>query len=249
MREIFIVCGEMRKAYLHSGVTEHRYIGLLSTYVCAVKKYSTLCNGLGTFPVIRKGGIKIKVDTTAEDDMILRLFQLRSEQALLALNAKYGTYCYAIAYGILKSPDDTEECLNDILFHCWCTIPQSPPNNLKAYLGAISRNKAIDYYRKRHTARRGGEYVNLSWSETSSAGMDPDADQCTAMAIAQCLEETLAARPEIDRQLFFRRYCYGESIAELAQHLGLSQSCVAIRLMRLKNCLKLQLQSNGIYVS
>ena len=47
------------------------------------------------------------------DHEIIGLYWSRSESAIAATAEKYGNYCHAIAYNILHSSDDAEECAND----------------------------------------------------------------------------------------------------------------------------------------
>lgn len=48
-----------------------------------------------------------------DDNAILDLFRERSEDAIVQVQIKYGNYCRSIAYGILSSEEDSEECVND----------------------------------------------------------------------------------------------------------------------------------------
>lgn len=48
-----------------------------------------------------------------EDTQILDLYFRRSEQAIQEADAKYGGYCYKIAYGILANREDSEESVSD----------------------------------------------------------------------------------------------------------------------------------------
>lgn len=46
------------------------------------------------------------------DDQIIQLYFDRSEQAIKETDAKYGGYCYSIAYSILTNPEDAEESVS-----------------------------------------------------------------------------------------------------------------------------------------
>ena len=48
-----------------------------------------------------------------EDSQIIDLYWARSEQAVQETDTKYGGYCRAIAHNILKSLEDSEECVAD----------------------------------------------------------------------------------------------------------------------------------------
>ena len=48
-----------------------------------------------------------------EDQKIVDLYWERAESAIQETQKKYGKYCYHIAYAILYSNEDAEECVND----------------------------------------------------------------------------------------------------------------------------------------
>ena len=58
-----------------------------------------------------------------EDSRIVELFFERSENAITESAKKYGKYCHYIAYSILYSNEDAEECVNDTYMKAWCSIP------------------------------------------------------------------------------------------------------------------------------
>ncbi len=67
-----------------------------------------------------------------EDKQIIELFWARAEQAITAAAEKYGKYCYHIAYNILHSNEDSEECVNDTWLKAWDSIPPHRPERLAA---------------------------------------------------------------------------------------------------------------------
>ena len=50
-----------------------------------------------------------------DDNAILDLFRERSEDAIVQVQIKYGNYCRSIAYGILSSEEDSEECVLSLI--------------------------------------------------------------------------------------------------------------------------------------
>ena len=58
-----------------------------------------------------------------DDKRIIELYQKRSETAISETANKYGKYCYYIAYHILYSEEDSEECVNDTYIRTWKAIP------------------------------------------------------------------------------------------------------------------------------
>ena len=80
-----------------------------------------------------------------EDSGIIELFFRRDEAAVASCREKYGAMLRHIAYGILCSREDSEECENDTYLRTWNHIPPEKPASLGAYLGRIVRNLALNY--------------------------------------------------------------------------------------------------------
>ena len=90
-----------------------------------------------------------------KDHEIIELYWVRNESAIAATAEKYGSYCHTIAYNILRNKEDSEECTNDTYLGAWNSIPPQRPNRLSIYLGKITRNLALNRY-KRYTAEKRG---------------------------------------------------------------------------------------------
>ena len=81
-----------------------------------------------------------------DDREIVELFWQRDQSAIEETDRKYGRYCYAISYNILKDEGDCEECLNDTWLKTWNSIPPARPYSLKMYVAKIVRNLAFNRY-------------------------------------------------------------------------------------------------------
>ncbi|MDR3206926.1 MAG: hypothetical protein LBT60_01200 [Oscillospiraceae bacterium] len=91
-----------------------------------------------------------------DDERIVELFWQRSEDALTACGGKFGAYCRRIADNILRDDGDAEECVNETWLKAWNTIPPARPARLKAFLGKITRNAALDRFEAARAQKRGG---------------------------------------------------------------------------------------------
>ena len=99
--------------------------------------------------IIGEGGVQM------EDESIVNLYWQRSPKAIEETDRKYGSYCKAIAYNILCSHEDAEECLDDTYMAAWNAMPDSRPRRLSPFLAAISRNLAVKRARDRDRDRDG----------------------------------------------------------------------------------------------
>ena len=61
------------------------------------------------------------------DERIIALYNARDEQAIVATAVKYGNFCMGLAYDILGSRPDAEECVNDTYLRAWNSIPPAKP--------------------------------------------------------------------------------------------------------------------------
>ena len=100
-----------------------------------------------------------------EDSAILDMYFARSEQAITETDRKYGPYCYSVAYHILENRQDSEESVNDTYYSAWRGIPPRRPRQLGIFLGRITRNLAIDRWRRRSADKRGGGELTLVLDE------------------------------------------------------------------------------------
>ena len=100
-----------------------------------------------------------------EDNQIVDLYWARSEKAISETADKYGRYCYSIAYNILHSSEDSEECVNDTYLNAWNALPDRRPSNLPAFLGRITRNLSLKRREKYAAQKRGAGQVPLVLDE------------------------------------------------------------------------------------
>ena len=184
-----------------------------------------------------------KGDDDTDDQKIIELYVGRSEQALSETAGKYGRYCLSIAYGILRSHEDAQECVSDAYLTAWNAIPPRRPNDLGTYLGKITRNLSIDRLRTRSREKRGGGEVPLALEELEEvvAGSDSPENEAVRKELIASLNRFLSELTRQERYVFVRRYWYLDSLADIAKNTGFSGSKVASMLYRLRGRLKKQL--------
>lgn len=182
-----------------------------------------------------------------EDQGILELFLQRSEQAVVETDRKYGGYCYAIAYNILSSREDSEESVNDTYLTAWNTIPPRKPGVLRAFLGKVTRHLSIDRWRKLRAQKRGGKEMILALEELGDCA-DPQGleGQLSQRELARVLNGFLNSLPETERNVFLCRYWYVDSIEAIVRITGFSQSKVTSMLHRTRQKLWKKLGEEGL---
>lgn len=184
-----------------------------------------------------------------EDREIVALYWQRDEQAIAESARKYGALCRRIAENILTLREDAEECVNDSYHAAWNAIPSAKPESLRAFLGRITRNLAIDRCRAAHTGKRyaGAE---LLLSELSDCLPSPDTIERSmeAAELSAAISAWLDSLPEADCALFVRRYWYGDAVQELARRCGVTAAQMAQRMLRLRRSLRSALEAEGVSI-
>ncbi|MFR3948744.1 MAG: RNA polymerase sigma factor [Ruminococcus sp.] len=89
-----------------------------------------------------------------DDVQIINLYFARDENAIAETKNKYENMCYSVAHNILYNREDSEECVNDTWFFTWNSIPPKRPSILASFVSKITRNTAIDRYRKKNAQKR-----------------------------------------------------------------------------------------------
>ncbi len=182
-----------------------------------------------------------------EDKHIIELYWQRDETAIAESRKKYGSYCSTIAGNILHRAEDTEECVNDTWFRAWNTIPPAKPKRLAVFLGKITRNLAIDKYRKNKAQKYGGEQITLCLEELGDC-IGEDIPIEDTIAFKALLDTFLRDLPQKNREIFLLRYWYFMPVNEIAKRYGTSDGAVKMILQRIRNKLKDYLEKEGVTI-
>lgn len=169
-----------------------------------------------------------------EDSQIIELYFHRSEDAIAQTRRRFGRMIRSVAWGILRSARDTEECESDTYLKAWQVMPPTRPASLGAFLSKITRNLALDRYERRHADKRGAGEVPALIDELAECLPDPGAhgDFDDELAVRGTLDGFLGSLGVEARRFFLRRYWFGDSIAEIAERYGCSDGKVKTSLMR-----------------
>ena len=130
-------------------------------------------------------------------------------------------------------------------------MPPQRPNYLKAFLGRITRNTALNIYEKYTAAKRGFGHTAAALDELTDCIPDHGTDPSKISddkEIKACLDSFLSELPEEQRKIFVRRYWYMSSVREIAAAFKFSESKVKMSLKRTRDRLKERLESEGIYI-
>ena len=168
---------------------------------------------------------------------IIALIRARDERGLSALFRHYGSMMRYIVAPILPAEQDREECISEAAMRVWDSIERYDParGSWNAWLTALTRNAALN--RARQLQREAPE-------ELDPALPSPEPLPEEALLRKERQAELTAALNRLsrtERLLFYRKYYYRQSTAQIASELGMSARAVEGRLYRVKTRLRAML--------
>ena len=185
-----------------------------------------------------------------EDELIIELFFRRSEQAVSETRIKYGCMIKSISMHILKSMSDAEECENDTYLNTWESIPPIRPMVLPAFLAKIVRNLSLNRYESLHTQKRGQGEIPLLLDELAECIPDHTdvVEKIEEGELRDIINAFLGKLNEDSRNIFIRRYWFGDSIKEIETYSGFGRSKIKMSLLRSREELRKVLEEEGYVI-
>lgn len=169
-----------------------------------------------------------------QENTVERLLLEKNEQGMDALLLHYGPLMKYIIAPILQNPQDREDCLSEVSMRVWEKIGQfdGEKGSFHAWLTAITRNTALNHARK----ASGSSAEELSESTPSP---EPTPEEALLKKERQeALKTALSRLSYKDRLLFYRKYYYRQSTAQIAAELGMTERAVEGKLYRVKKQLR-----------
>ena len=160
-----------------------------------------------------------------EQDIIELLLQ-RNEKGMDALLLHYGPLMRYIIAPIL---------LSEVAMRVWKKIEQfnQERGSWKTWLTAITRNAALNYTRDTHRHNSVEEIPD----DTPSPEPSPE-EMIIQKERQSAVNYALRQLSPKDRMLFYRKYYYLQSTAQIASELGMTERAVEGKLYRLKKQLR-----------
>lgn len=183
-----------------------------------------------------------------DDEQLVGLFLLRSEDAIAEAERKYGRYCRAVAYNILGSREDSEECVSDALCRAWDSIPPNKPESMSAYLGRLTRNLALNRLEKLNAEKRGAGQTALALEELAECVPSENSveREVDGALLTEAINRFLASLSVETRRIFVLRYWQLEPVKDISAALGISESKVKMTLLRTRRKLKTALEREDL---
>lgn len=170
------------------------------------------------------------------------LAQLHTDRdaGMETLLRQYGPLLRYVVGGVLRDAQDTEDCLSEVTLTLWQKLDgyDASRGSLSTWLTAVARNTALNHWkarRRREAHRPEPEPVTP---------VTPEQEVLRRERLEQ-LKAAIARLGDQDRQLFYRKYYYLQSTAQIAAEMGLSERAAEGRLYRLRQHLRQELGGDG----
>lgn len=173
---------------------------------------------------------------------LIRAMKDREDDALAEFQTAYTPLIRYIITPILSDEADREECLSDVLMRAWDSFPTFDPQRaaLTTWLTVLARNAALN--RRRDNEKRQSDTV----LDETLADPAPTPEQALLQKErVQAVQKAVNALHPRDKALFYRKYYYYQSTAQIAAELGLSERAVEGRLYRIRKRLQNELGGDG----
>ena len=173
----------------------------------------------------------MSIKKTKEQEIIEMLLQ-KKEKGVEKLFQQYCPLMRYIIAPILPNVHDQEECISEIVQRVWEKIElfDAEKGSWNAWLTAISRNVALN------RARQCKSHESLEDIPVEIASQEPTPEEIVLQKERQAeLMRALNTLSTEDKLLFYRKYYYLQSTAQIAAELGMTERAVEGRLYRLKN--------------
>ena len=154
------------------------------------------------------------------------------EAALHALLRQYGPLIRYILRPILTDERDREECYADISLKIWQTAGSfdASKGTLRGWLTVLARNCALN--------RARGLRPETALTDDMPHGAGSAEDALLRQERSQLLVRAVKSLTDGEQTLFYRKYYYCQSTAQMAAELGLTERGVEGRLYRLRQQLR-----------
>ncbi len=185
-----------------------------------------------------------------KDTELRQLMELSVQQCHRAVFDKYCNYVYAIVINVLRScgtREDIDDCVSDVFMKLYRRFDEGLDfsDNLKGFIAAISRNTAIDAFRK--ITLRNNRNISIDDEEMNEI--------CSDELIVENSEHKEQSRiifgkikelGEPDSTIIIQQYFYNRTAKEIAETISMTAAAVQKRSSRARQKLKALLVEAGI---
>jgi len=169
------------------------------------------------------------------DEIILKKLRTGNPDGLQHLMDRYIPYVSSIVWSLLRfsmTREDAEGVVSDVFLAAWNQAAELRAESIKAWLGAVARNKAKNKLRAIGCELPLEEDALLLPDEATPEGHLSKAEEGR---LVRCAVDSLG---EPDREIFLRHYYYAQTVREISGKMLLNESTIKTKLRRGRTRLK-----------
>lgn len=163
------------------------------------------------------------------EEKVLLKMRIKDPDGLSSLMDRYIPYVSTIVWNILRTAmtsEDAEEVVSDVFLAAWDQAEDLQAGKVKAWLGAVARNKA------KNKLREMGRDLPLEEDILQLPDSNSPMDELERAEERELVRRAIDALPPKDREIFLRHYYYAQSVDEISRCMRMNQSTVKSRLRR-----------------
>ncbi|HZK02305.1 MAG TPA: sigma-70 family RNA polymerase sigma factor [Anaerovoracaceae bacterium] len=169
------------------------------------------------------------------DERVINLIKAQNEEGLILLKQHYSGLMHYIVRNILESPEDVEECINDITVKIWRSIDSYSPKKSKftTWLTVIARNTSLSHLKSKQKYSEKSEGLDENYIDPST----PEAHVLKRERTEE-LKKAIALLTHEEQHIFYRKYYYLQNTSQIAAELGRTERSIEGKLYRLRKKLQ-----------
>ena len=180
--------------------------------------------------MIGESGFQISSEVfRMREEAMIEKIRAGNPAGLEALMDRYLPYVSAVVWHILRSAmpvEDGEEIVSDVFLAAWGRPEALRPGAVKAWLGAVARNKA------KNRLRQVSQTLPLEEDALELPGPDDPPGEYERAVERQQVRRAVNTLPGPDREIFLRHYYYAQTVQEIARCMHINESTIKTRLRR-----------------
>lgn len=173
---------------------------------------------------------------------IIELLAKQDPKAAEELLCHYGPLMRYVIAPIVSNEQDQEECLSEAVLRIFDKFHLYDPErgSWTAWITAVTRSVALN---KARAAKSRFETEEISL-ETPSPDLTPE-EQLLRRERQNELRDAISQLPQKGRLIFYRKYYYLQTTAQIASEIGMTERAIEGRLYRIKKRLRKLLGGDG----
>ncbi|MFD3158536.1 sigma-70 family RNA polymerase sigma factor [Haloimpatiens sp. FM7330] len=177
------------------------------------------------------------------DKELIEKLKKKDKKALDILVDRYSNLAFKVAYSVLNNRELSEECVNDVLLKVWNSAVKfnKSEEKFKSWIIVIAKYTAIDLLRKEKKYNDNMLLDDNIYTESSLVESVLENKEMKNLIMSE-----IGKMDETNKKICIKRFFLMESVKDIGNALGLSESAISNRLLRQRKKLKVILQKEGM---